>query len=127
MKAVKAGDEVRIYDANGKRLHQPDGGWPGEVVKAGRTLAHITSSHPYFQGKPLAFRLDDGRRNDRYGHQRFLTMDEVEERERRRAALAIIEQRGLQEKTRHGVSLEVLEAVATALTAYETNHQEQGS
>lgn len=127
MKAVKAGDEVRIYDVNGKRMHQPDDGWPGEVVKAGRTLAHITSSHPYFQGKPQAFRLSDGTRNDRYGHQRFLTMPEVEDRARRRKAIAVLHKHELEVSMPASISTEKLVAVATALDRYELNHQEQGS
>jgi hypothetical protein len=39
--SIEAGDEVRVFDVNGRRARQPDGGWKGTVTKIGRTLIHI--------------------------------------------------------------------------------------
>ena len=42
MADIKVGDEVLVFDVNGRRMGQPEGGWPGEVTKVGRRLAVMT-------------------------------------------------------------------------------------
>ena len=75
MTGIKAGDEVRVYDVNSApaRRGQHDPGEPGKVVKVGRTLVHIEYFH-----RTETFRIEDGRRNDNYGHQWFLTLEQAE-------------------------------------------------
>lgn len=86
---VSVGDEVRVFDVNGHRRGQPDGGYVGTVVKVGRKLVEI--KYGYCQAQ---FRIETGGVNDGYGHQYFLTINETEEQEIRRDALKRLEALG---------------------------------
>jgi sulfite reductase beta subunit-like hemoprotein len=72
MADIKAGDEVRVFDVNGKRMGQPEGGWPGTVEKVGRKLVDIR-----YRGRVQSFRLDTRRSNDGYAHQSFKTPEQA--------------------------------------------------
>ena len=111
MGGIQAGDEVRVYDVNGKRVGQPEGGWRGKVVKVGRTLAHIHYGDPHWT-RTETFTLEDGQRNDRYGRQWFLTMDEAARRERLYVALSVLGGHGITLDHGNSLTLEQIEALA---------------
>lgn len=112
---IQEGDEVRVYDVNGSRRGQPEGGWVGTVEKVGRTLAHI--DYPGGHGAEQ-FRLSDGRRNDRYGHQYFRTLAQADEWDRRVSAASILRDRGVELSNRHSFTLEQIEALAEVVQAW---------
>ena len=118
MTGIKAGDEVRVYDVNSApaRRGQHDPGEPGKVVKVGRTLVHIEYFH-----RTETFRIEDGRRNDNYGHQWFLTLEQAEVKDRRRAAEDALRSVGLQFTSsgrRDSLTLEQIEALAEVARSF---------
>ena len=116
MTTLKAGDEVRVFDVNGKRVGQPDGGWPGTIVKVGRTLVHVA-----YRSRTETFRIDGGASNDGYEHQHFLTMTEAAVRNRHGAARAILRTHKIALEYGHGLTLDQIEALAeVARTFTET-------
>jgi len=92
MTPIKAGDEVRVFDVNGKRRNMPLGGWPAEVVKVGRALVTIRCAGNHGE---QVFRLDSQQANDNYGHQWFRMLDEVALMQRRSAAIGALRAIGL--------------------------------
>ena len=109
MADIKVGDEVRVFYGDGReRRNRPDDGYPGEVVKVGRTLATIR-----YQGHEAQFRLDTGRLNDRYGNTAsFLTPAQVEVGNRKKAALALLKEAGFEVRLGRHPSGELIEALA---------------
>jgi hypothetical protein len=107
MTPVKAGDEVRVFDVNGKRVGQPESGWPGTVVKVGRTLAHVA-----YGARTETFRISDGTRNDAYEHRYFLTMADARRETRRAAADAVLRERKIQLDYGNLLTIEQIEALA---------------
>lgn len=87
---LKAGDRVQVFDVNGSRMGQPKGGWDGEVVKVGRKL--ITVKYGYAAS---VFRLDDGRKNDAYGHQHIKTVEQAAEDLRRGSVVGRLREFGI--------------------------------
>lgn len=77
------GQKVYLRDVNENRARDPEFVPPvAEIVKIGRTLVHAEG--PY--GRVETFRIEDGRRNDAYEHQRLQTFEEFEEGHQRHAA-----------------------------------------
>jgi preprotein translocase subunit YajC len=107
MSALKVGDEVRVFDVNGRRMGQPEGGWSGKIVKVGRTLVTIEYSH-----KTKTFRMDRRTVNDNYGHQYFKTLGEVADDQRLKRATAAIEERGVELVRGHRLTLDQIERLA---------------
>jgi hypothetical protein len=112
---LNPGDDVRVFDQNGSRIGQPDGGWPGKVVKVGRTL--VTIAYGYGQGQ---FRLDTRKLNDNYGHRSFMTPEEVAQTRRQTVAWETLNKAGFQRD--YAVKeppLGLLEALAKVITEYK--------
>lgn len=109
MSDIQVGDEVRVYDVNGRRQGQPEGGWAGTVEKVGRSLVYI--DYPRGRGAE-PFRLSDQRRNDSYGHQYFRTLAQAEEWDRRSDAVGVLRERGVELSNRYSFTLEQIEALA---------------
>jgi hypothetical protein len=107
MSDIKVGDEVRVFDISGKRVGQPDGGWPGKVVKVGRKLVHIE-----YIGRAKTFRLVDRKADDSYGHRYFMTLEQVALSERRQRALDVLKRNAIRLDHGHQLSLEQIEALA---------------
>lgn len=78
---LKVGDEVRVFDVNGKRIGQPEDGWIGTVTKVGRTLVYIE-----YAGRTDKFEMATGTGPDAYRHRSFLTAQHAADTARRRAA-----------------------------------------
>lgn len=104
---LKVGQEVRVFDRNGRRMGQPDGGWPGKVTKIGRSLVTIE-----YLGISDTFRMDTHVINDHYGHRYFKTLGEVAEDDRRRRALATLKEHQIELGFGHSLTLEQIEALA---------------
>jgi hypothetical protein len=117
MTDIKPRDEVRVFDTNGRRVGQPEGGWVGYVTKVGRTLVHID----YGEGAEHidAFRLVTGRRNDNYGHRYFLTLAQVADRTRRTRADATLQAHGIELSHRFIFTIEQIEALAEVVKTWE--------
>ncbi|MFI6495996.1 hypothetical protein [Nonomuraea typhae] len=71
--------EVRIFDVNRERDRVAEGRL-GAVTHVGRKLVTVQQVNGLFEVK---YRMDTGRINDAYGHEYILTLDEVEERNRK--------------------------------------------
>ncbi|MGS2645884.1 beta barrel domain-containing protein [Streptosporangium sp. G12] len=71
--AYHVGQEVRVFDVDGAEMGQPEGGWPGKVIKVGRRYATVS-----YRGRTGQFLLGTGRINDAYGHQWIMTLEQVE-------------------------------------------------
>jgi hypothetical protein len=114
----EVGDEVRVFDVNGKRVGQPEGGWAGEVVKAGPKLIHVRygGAHP---GSTDTFRRETGARNDAYEHRYVMTLDEVERAERGKAAMAVLRERRISLGHGHRLTLAQAEALAEVVKGWE--------
>ena len=117
MADIKPRDEVRVFDTNGSRAGQPEGGWMGHVVKVGRTLAHIDYGDT--RERIETFRLADGRRNDDGGRRYFLTLEQVAERDRRHEADEVLRVHGVELSHRHSFTIEQREALAEVVKAWE--------
>lgn len=90
---LKVGDEVRVFDVNGNRLGQPEGGWVGTVTKVGRKLVTIQTGDGYNGEKQ--YRLEDQMANDNYGHRRFKTLEQAAQDERRAEAMDVLRNAGI--------------------------------
>lgn len=88
---IKVGDEVRVFDVNGRRMGMPEGGWPGTVLKVGRSL--VTIQAPRCGG---VFRLDTRRSNDSWAHGSFMTVEEAAESVRYEKASETLRELGIQ-------------------------------
>jgi hypothetical protein len=117
---IKAGDEVRVFDQNGRQMGQPAGGWVGRVAKTGRTLAYVTYPGAW-PPEGEKFSMSDGYRpNDGYRHRYILTMDEVARRERRASAMAAINAAHVEITLSHraAFSVERLEELAAVVKTW---------
>lgn len=112
MADIKVGDEVRVfkpYIRNG----QTDG-IPGTVVKIGRKLVDIEH-----HGHTEKFRLENGQlAGSSYGNIYFLTLGEVAERQRRRAAEDVLRERKIRLESGHDLTLEQVEALADLVRSF---------
>lgn len=103
------GQEVRVFDVNGSRVGQPEGGWIGEVSSVGRKLFYVN-----YAGKLDSFRMENGRRADIYGNRYVQTLDQVNHRIRAEHARATLLRHGF-DLTYPRPPLAKLEAVASLL------------
>lgn len=119
MTTYRRGDKVKVFDRNGRRAGQPDGGWDGEIVKVGSKYVHIA-----YPGKanPQAFHPDTRQASDTNSFRSFLPADEAKdqaEANRRRAdAERVLGSYGLRVMAGAGTPLEVVEAVAETLLQF---------
>ena len=108
MTDIKVGDEVRVFYGDGReRRNRPDDGYPGEVVKVGRTLATIR-----YQGHEAQFRRH--RTSQRPARQHFMTPAQVEAGNRKKAALALLREAGFDVRLGHHPDAELIERLAAA-------------
>jgi len=121
MTALEVGQSVRVFDVNGARVGQPEGGWPGEVVRVGRKLVYITFARAAWNKRESgeAFRLDDGQINDNHGNRYFLTVEEADYRLRRETAVTALREVGIHVQTYSRLSLEQIEALAAVAAGFE--------
>lgn len=112
MASLNTGDEVRVFS---RRRSQPAGGWPGEVVKVGRTLVTIACN-----GRAEQFRIDTGRINDDYGASWFRTMEQADLDARQARARAALSEHGVRLDHGHRLTLEQIEALAAVLADPES-------
>lgn len=112
---LKVGDRVQVFGGYGRRRDEV-GGQDGEVIKVGRKL--ITVAYP---GNPhgQVFRLESGRANDDYGHQRIKTIAQAEEDLHREDLVQRLKDGGLEVRMGRQLSTRALEAVAMALDESE--------
>lgn len=108
--SVRVGDQVRVFDVNGRKRGQPEDGWPGVVEHVGRTLVTIA-----FNRDRAVFRMDTRLANDNYGHQRYMTLAEVAEQARLRVAVEALRYHGVELTPRHRLSVAEVEALVDAL------------
>ena len=118
MAGIKLRDEVRVFDINGSRAGQPEGGWMGHVVKVGRTLAYI--DYGDIRERIETFRLDTQRRNnDPYGQRYFRTLAEVADLDRRSVAMEALKAHGVELSHRHSFTIEQREALAEVVKTWD--------
>ena len=88
---LKVGDRVQVFDVNGRRMGQPEGGWDGTVAKVGRTLIHVN------------------------GHQYIKTVEEAAESQHRAELVSRLRTGGVDLRMGHTHTTKTLEALAKAL------------
>ena len=110
---LKVGDEVRVFDINGRRMGQPDGGWQGTVTKVGRTLVYVDYGHRNGQ-----FRIDTGRANDSYGHRYFKTLEQAASDARLSHALARLKGGPVRLESGHRLTVEQIERLADLVASF---------
>lgn len=118
---VKVGDEVRVFDVNGRRSGMPEGGWVGTVLKVGRKLFTVDYANAGWtrQGhRGSVFRLEDGSLNDKdFGyHTRVKTTQQAELDLRKHKAVEALRKHGLEVRlTAAPIHLAKLEALVSIL------------
>lgn len=118
MEKLSVGQEVRVFDANGHRVGQPEGGWRGVIRKVGRTIVHI--DYPGHYGTQ-AFRMDTQRANDQYGRQYFRTLNQTVIAEREQRAREILADRGIRFDRHRPVTLEQMEELAEVVERWSAS------
>lgn len=79
LEGVKAGDTLLLFLNTGGQREKEQTPRVVTVSKVGRTLVHI----PCTQGKTDTYRIDDGLRNDGYGHTELKTREGWEDEQKR--------------------------------------------
>jgi len=110
----EVGDTVKVFDINGKRVGQPEGGWDGEVTKVGRALITIK-----YAGRNTVFRIDTGRTNDAYAHQHYETVAEAARNERYAKARNTLTEFGLDFRLGKRATLDQVEALAELVNSFK--------
>lgn len=106
--SYEVGQRVWVYDVNG-RGRGPD---EATVTKVGRKLVTVAGPHNWSR----TFRLEDGLRNDDYGHQWIRTDEEREAAERLTAVTAILAAARLRPEPGCTLPLDALEAIAAIVS-----------
>lgn len=109
--AYKTGQVVYVYDVNGGRGGVPKE-QPGTVVKVGRKLVTVEYGHGYTK----AFRIEDGRSNDNYGHHWIKTEGQRRTDNRRSEAVATLRDAGITVEPRCRLTVGTLETLALVVT-----------
>lgn len=109
----EVGQAVRIFDVNGKRLGQPEDGWPGHVTEVGRKLVTVEEDDGW--PNPTQYRIETGQKNDNYGHRYIKTPEQSAWDERKRASVAFLHQHGLEVGRKFDLDVTVLEAIADVI------------
>jgi hypothetical protein len=111
---LKVGDRVQVFENCGRRSGQPEGGWDGEVIKAGRKLLTVK----WGRGEEV-FRLDTGQYNSKsYPHfYRVKTVEQAAADLRRQGLLNKLNEMGLEIRFHHKseFTTDKLEAVVKVL------------
>lgn len=110
--APAEGDPVVVFDINGRRMGQPDGGWPSTVTKVGRKIVTVQSDSGL---QTWEFRIGTRLANDDFHHQWFKTLDQIELDQRRHAAVTALAARRVRIESGSDLTLIEIEALAAAL------------
>lgn len=86
---LKPGDQVVIRSINERRHRGPN---TAIVMKMGRKLVHVEEQF----GHMSTFRIEDGQRNDAYGHEWIETSEEAAENGTRRVLLRELRDGGVE-------------------------------
>lgn len=119
-KKFTEGDEIRVFDVNGKRMGQPQGGWPAQIVKVGRTLVTVKLNG---QNRTDKYRMSDQRINDSYGHCYFKTVGQAELDLRRQKAISVLRDYGISLSARSNVTLSGLESIVELLELLDSQNE----
>lgn len=114
LEGLRQGDEVRVFDVNGRVMGQPEGGWVRRVQKVGRSLVHVES----VAGRGSdSYRIKDGRANDRWEHRHIETLEQYEKRAKAEAVRAVLWSVGL-DSHRSKLSEGHLQAIAELVQSF---------
>lgn len=120
---LQVGDEVCVFDVNGNRMGQPDGGWIGKVVKVGRTLVYIE-----YGARTDKFEIDTGKRPDSYRHRSFKTVQQAADDQLRQAAETSLSDLGviIEWRVRSQLSADQMEAIAGLVRSFTEEEKTHG-
>ena len=113
METYEVGQEVLVFNINGKRAGQPEGGWPGTIIKVGRKNVTIK----YGSYHTFTFSMET-QRQTHLSHTWFKTLEQAAEDARRSSAIDRIRLHGLSFSSsghRQATSTTTLERVAEVL------------
>ena len=105
------GDRVILRDVNERRGDGPTG---GVVTKVGRRLVTVTVDH----GREEQYRIETGRKNDRYEHGWIQTPDEYADEQRRGEILRALREAGVELRMGSGrkLSTDILAKILDVVT-----------
>jgi hypothetical protein len=109
---LTVGQKVKVWESEGRRPEARD----GEITKVGRTLVMIKWFRWGGWGGKYSheeqFRIDTGRRNDRYGNSYFKTLEQAEADERIAAAREYLRAAGVEFTYRSSLTNSQIEELA---------------
>lgn len=111
--SYRVNEEVRVFDVNGSRVGQPEGGWPGTVIKVGRRYATVS-----YRGWTAQFMMDGGRINDARNHQWIMTLEQVA---RQQKATETLSASGVELSPGHSLTPEQIEALAALAASFNAD------
>jgi hypothetical protein len=115
LEGVKAGDELLLLARYGGRREKEQQPNVVTVHKVGRTLVHVLRVESKPELGTEAYRIEDGLKNDNYGHTRLTTRAAYEESKKRAALFASLKEHGVTMAGRAPKSTATLEALLQVL------------
>lgn len=118
LEGVKVGDTLLLLTKMGGRREKEQTPEEVTVVKVGRTLLHIPVSEDNPEGKTLAYRIENGVRNDDYGHTVVTTREAYEAEQTRESLEESLRQHGIEVWRKGPKPIAVLEALLEIMEKY---------
>jgi hypothetical protein len=119
LEGVKVGDKLLLLTKMGGRREREQTPEEVTVVKVGRTLLHIPVSERSPEGKTLAYRIENGVRNDNYGHTQVMTREDYEAEKSRESLEESLRRHGIEAWRGGPKPIAVLEALLDVMERAE--------
>jgi hypothetical protein len=119
LEGVKVGDTLLLLTKMGGRREKEQVPQEVTVVKVGRTLLHIPAYESQPDGKTLAYRIENGIRNDDYGHTQVMTREAYEAEKGRDSLEEALRLHGVEVWRKGPKPIAVLEALLEIMEKYE--------
>jgi hypothetical protein len=116
---VKVGDTLLLVQRYGGAREKQQVPQEVTVVKVGTKLLHIPLTERDPDGKTLTYRIEDGRRNDNYGHTELWTREAYEAEKSRESVEAALKAHGVEAWRNGPKPIAVLEALLDVLERAE--------
>jgi hypothetical protein len=96
LEGVQVGDTLLLLTRMGGRREKEQVPQEVTVVKVGTALLHIPLSESQPGGKTLAYRIENGMRNDSYGHTQVMTREAYEAEKSRESLEEALRRHGVE-------------------------------
>jgi hypothetical protein len=118
LEGVKVGDTLLLLTKMGGRREKEQTPEEVTVVKVGTKLVHIPVSERSPEGKTLAYRIENGVRNDDYGHTQLITREAYEAEKSRDSLEEALRLHGIEVWRKGPKPIAVLEALLEIMEKY---------